>query len=92
MTCFEEKTCAQCGVTFISKREHGQFCSTLCRVQYNRWLEKDTRERRDCRQCGRSLDGKRSDAVFCSQKCRSKAWIEEQFRKDPLFGISERLP
>lgn len=30
----EVKACVQCGGMFISKREHGEFCSTLCRVRY----------------------------------------------------------
>jgi predicted nucleic acid-binding Zn ribbon protein len=82
-----EKTCALCGKTFTAKRPHGEFCSDTCRVKYHRWLEKDSRPRRDCLQCGTPLDGKRSDAKYCGQECRTKAWTEEQLRKDPLWGI-----
>jgi hypothetical protein len=81
------KRCDQCGKAFTAKREHGIFCSTLCRVRYARWVEKCDREQKVCLQCGRSLDDRRSDAKFCGWECRAKAWREKKLEADPLFGV-----
>lgn len=32
----EEKHCEDCGREFTPKREHGKFCSPLCRLRANR--------------------------------------------------------
>jgi hypothetical protein len=83
----EEKRCIHCTRAFVSKREHGQYCSDTSRVKHHPLLKKDARPRRDCRECGGPLDNMRSDALYCGQKCRTAAWTKEQLRKDPLWGI-----
>ena len=32
----EVRECAQCGTPFTPRREHARFCSTRCRVTWNR--------------------------------------------------------
>ena len=30
------RTCEQCGISFVPRREHARFCSARCRVAWNR--------------------------------------------------------
>jgi hypothetical protein len=32
----DRRTCGQCGTEFVPRREHSRFCSSLCRVTWNR--------------------------------------------------------
>jgi hypothetical protein len=38
----EARACEQCGTPFVPRREHGRFCSSRCRVAWNRRTMKDS--------------------------------------------------
>jgi hypothetical protein len=59
-----DKACAQCGAMFVSKREHGNFCSTLCRVVMSRQIQPLAREGYTCAagvSAVRSIVGRQED-------------------------------
>lgn len=69
-----ERTCEQCGKTFMAGISNAKFCHPNCRAKfYCRQAAESRRRDCTCANCGKVFSTTRMDVKYCSDDCRVEA-------------------
>ena len=69
-----ERTCEQCGKTFMAGIPNAKFCHPNCRAKfYCRQAAESRRRDCTCANCGKVFPTTRTDVKYCSDDCRVEA-------------------
>ena len=69
-----ERTCEQCGKTFMAGIPNAKFCHPNCRAKfYCRQAAESRRRDCTCANCGKVFSTTRMDVKYCSDTCRTEA-------------------
>ena len=69
-----ERTCEQCGKTFMAGIPNAKFCHPNCRAKfYCRQAAESRRRDCTCANCGKVFSTTRTDVKYCSDDCRVEA-------------------
>lgn len=69
-----ERTCEQCGKTFMAGIPNAKFCHPNCRAKfYCRKAAESRRRDCTCANCGKVFSTTRTDVKYCSDDCRVEA-------------------
>ena len=69
-----ERTCEQCGKTFMAGIPNAKFCHPNCRAKfYCRQAAESRRRDCTCANCGKVFSTTRTDVKYCSDNCRVEA-------------------
>ena len=69
-----ERTCEQCGKTFVAGIPNAKFCHPNCRAKfYCRQAAESRRRDCTCANCGKVFSTTRTDVKYCSDNCRVEA-------------------
>jgi predicted nucleic acid-binding Zn ribbon protein len=78
--------CEQCGKTFDAKRSTARFCSTKCRVAWNR-ASKKTVASIKCISCGKTFQPRHGSQIYCSDYCAEFEQLE-RIRLSKLYNTT----